>query len=961
MKRFLFSLLAAITLIGCADNLAPIDYVDPMIGTGYHAHTYPGATTPYGMVQLSPDTRVGGWDACSGYHYSDNTILGFSHTHLSGTGCADLSDVLFYPTVKAVKAVDGVYECPAHIFSHAEEVAKPGYYSVEMDGNAIKAELTATTRTGVHRYTFNEGDVRAIVIDLKHTVAAPDEILKGSEFKLVSDTEIQGYKNTDAFVADQHQYFSARFSEPFTAEILSDTHALLTFAPEVKQLTAAVSLSAVSYENAQANGLAEVPVLDFDKVRADAHAAWVAEMNDIVVKGGTKDQKKNFYTAIYHTKICPNVMNDVDGSFRRHDNTIAKVPQGKSYYSTLSLWDTFRAWNPLQTIVNAELVEGMVYSMLEMYDCSGELPLWPLCSGETNCMIGYHSVPVIVDAYMKGIGNFDPEHALEAMVKSSNINKKGSALYTKYDYIPSNRAKESVSISLEFAYDDWTIATMANALGKKDIAKEYYRRASNYANLFDGSTCFFRGRNLDGSWVTPFEPSATGRDFTEATPWHYRFFVPHDVNGLVKNYGSKEEFVKALDDLFTLEVDLSNVEVSDVTGFKGQYAHGNEPSHHMAYLFSYVGQPWKTQKYTRELLDEMYQPTPEGIIGNEDAGQMSAWYILSALGFYSVCPGSNEFVLTTPLFEEAVITLANGKTLTIKANNPAKNHYIKDLTLNGQKIDANFITYDQIMGGGELVFTLAAEPCMERGVAPETAPYSMTTADLVPAPYTEAQGFLFEGKLDVELNVNAENAQIRYTLDGKEPDMNSTLYEAPFVVNESCVIKAKAFKDGLEPSRTMHLEAVKAVNIPASKKKLTVNGVNYKYYEGTMFRTSMIEDGKLVDKGVMAEPSIKDARLTDHFGYIFEGYVNIPEDGIWQFMTKSDDGSVLYVEDQLVVDNDGGHAAVMATGRIALAKGLHKYKLMYFEDYEGEELSWGWMAPGQSEFSPVPTDALFCK
>ena len=958
MKRFLFSLLAVMTLAGCAENLAPVDYVDPMIGTGFHAHTYPGATAPFGMVQLSPDTRVGGWDACSGYHYSDNTILGFSHTHLSGTGCADLSDILFYPTVKPVKADGDAYECPAHIFSHDDEVAKPGYYSVVMDNGAIMAELTATPRTGVHRYTFNEGDVRAIVIDLKHTVAAPDETFKSSNFKLISDTEIQGYKNTDAFVLDQHQYFSARFSEPFKAEILSDAYALLTFAPDVDEVTAAVSLSAVSYENAQANGLAEVPVLDFDKVKAEAHAAWAEEMNDIVVKGGTKAQKINFYTAVYHTKICPNLMSDVDGSFRRHDNTIGKVAQGNSYYSTFSIWDTFRAWNPLQTIINTELVDDMVYSMLEMYRYSGELPLWPLCSGETNCMIGYHAVSVIADAYMKGIRNFDAEYALEAMVKSSNINRKGSELYTKHDFLPANRAKESVSITLEFVYDDWTIARMAEALGKEDIAKDYYERALNYMNVFDGSTCFFRGRNLDGTWVTPFQPSATGRDFTEATPWHYRFFVPHDVNGLMKNYPSKEAFIKALDDLFTLETEM-DIEVSDVTGLKGQYAHGNEPSHHMAYLFSYVGQPWKTQKYTRELLDEMYMPTPDGIIGNEDAGQMSAWYVLSALGFYSVCPGSNEFVLTTPLFDEAVVKLANGKTLTIKAAGAAKKHYVKDVALNGQKIDVNYITYDQIMNGGELVYTLSAEPCMERGTAPEAAPYSLTKADIVPAPYTEAQSYLFEGDLEVELKVNAD-AQIRYTLDGSEPTEKSPLYESPFTITKSCVIKAKAFKGGLE-SRTMVLDAVKAENIPAVSRKLTVNGVNYEYYEGTMFKTNMIRKGTLVEKGPMPEPTIANARLTDHYGYVFEGYVNVPEDGIWEFMTKTDDGSVMYVDGQLVVDNDGGHAEVLASGRIALAKGFHKYQILYFEDYEGEAFSWGWKAPGQTEFTSVPKDVLFCR
>lgn len=961
MKRFFFSLFAVLAFAGCAENLAPVDYVDPLIGTGFHGHTYPGATMPYGMVQLSPDTRVGGWDACSGYHYSDNTILGFSHTHLSGTGCADLSDILFYPSVNEVKATDGVYDCTPHIFSHKDETARPGYYAVEMDGNAIKAELTATLRTGVHRYTFNKGNVRAIVIDLKHSVAAPDEILRDSEFQTVSDTEISGFRKTDAFVPDQHQYFYARFSEPFTAEILSDTHALLVFAPDVDEVTAAVSLSAVSYENAKENGLAEVPVLDFDKVRDEAYAVWKKEMEGITVKGGTKDQLVNFYTAVYHTKICPNLMNDVNGQFRRHDNTTGTVQQGRSYYSTLSLWDTFRAWNPLQTIVNTELVEDMVFSMLKMYDYSGELPLWPLSSGETNCMIGYHSTSVIADAFMKGIGDFDAEHALEAMVKSSNINRKGSELYTEYGYLPSNRAKESVSITLEFAYDDWTIATMAAALGKTEIAEEYYRRALNYTNVFDGNTTFFRGRNDDGSWVTPFETSSTGRDYTEATPWHYRFFVPHDVNGLIANFGTKDAFVKALDDLFTLEPDLTDVNVSDVTGFKGQYAHGNEPSHHMAYLFSYVGQPWKTQKYVRELLNEMYQPEPEGIVGNEDAGQMSAWYVLSSLGFYAVCPGTNEFVITSPLFEEAVISLANGRTLTVKAEGAAKNMYVESVALNGTPVDVNYLTYEQIMEGGELVYTLASKPCTDRAVAPETAPYSMTDVDFVPAPYTEAQGFLFQEKLDVEINVNMEGAEIHFTLDGSEPDEESPVYEKPFTIYESCVIKAKAFKEGMLPSRTMVLKTVKAEYIPAVDVKVSVNGVNYEYHEGNFTRTAAMAATPIVSKGTMPEPSIADAPIADHFGYVFEGYIDVPEEGIWEFMTLTDDGSVLYVDGQLVVDNDGGHAAVAASGRIALAKGLHKYRLLYFEDYEGESFSWSWKAPGQQEFVSIPTDKLYCR
>ena len=875
-KKLTFALLA-LGLLACAPRPAgPVDYVDPFIGTGYHGHTYPGATTPFGMVQLSPDTRAGDWDACAGYHYDDTTIDGFSHTHLSGTGCADLADILFHPTTREIVLHDGACVLQPYFFSHGDEKASCGYYAVELPGENIRVELTAAPRTGVHRYTFTGKGPRQVVVDLMYTIA--EERVDMRELRTTAPDEIAGMRRTQGWVPDQYVFFSARFSEPFAdVRLLGDKQAVLTFAPDTETLTIAVGLSSVSAANARLNSVAEVPELDFDAVHARAAALWREALGDIVVEGGSRDEMVNFYTAQYHTKLTPNLMSDVNGEYRRHDQRIARMPQGGAYYSTFSLWDTFRAWNPLQTLVDTTLVNDMIRSMLDMYDITGELPIWPLASGETGTMIGYHAASVIADAYLKGIRGYDAEKALDAMIRSSNINKKGSDYYVAQGFIPSNIKRESVSCTLEYAYDDWAISRMAGAMGRDDVAREYAQRALNYANVFDGSTCFFRGRGTDGNWSEPFEEFATGRDYTEATPWHYRFFVPHDVNGLAGLFGSRAAFVRELDRLFTLESDEMQLDVSDVTGLMGQYAHGNEPSHHMAYLYNYVGQPWRTQELTRSLLHGMYAPTPAGIIGNEDCGQMSAWYIFSSLGFYPVCPGSNQFALTAPQFPKAVVRLANGRTLTVTANNPRRNTYIASVTL-----------------------------------------------------------------------------------DGSEPDETSALYAGPVVVDRSLTLKARGFKPGAAPSRTLTLQAEKAV----FRKGLSGAGaamrpgVAYACYEGVFSHVDEIRRGKLVASGTMPEPSIADAPQEDHFGYIFNGWIRIPERGVWEFMTKSDDGSVLVIGDRKVVDNDGSHASVMATGRVALEAGLHPYTLMYFEDYEGQDLSWGWRAPGAALFEQIPAERL---
>lgn len=959
MIKQLTYFVTALAAISCTQGNDPVAYVDPFIGTGFHGHTYPGATTPFGMVQLSPDTRAGNWDACSGYHYSDTTIDGFSHTHLSGTGCIDLADVMFYPTTREDVVQNGAFAHRPYAFSHNDEEASCGYYAVQLRDQGIQVELTAAPRTGVHRYTFTGKGARRVVIDLEHTIT--DEAIDMHTLKQLSDTEISGMRRTQGWVTNHYVHFAARFSEPIAkVELLGDMQAVLTFAPEVKTLTVAVGLSGVSEENARENAQKEVPALDFDAVHAAAVELWRGVLSDITIEGGTKEQRTVFYTAQYHTKLTPNIMSDVNGEYRRHDQSIARMPEGEAYYSTFSLWDTFRAWNPLQTIVNPELVGDMIRSMLDMYDASGELPIWPLASGETGTMIGYHAVSVIADAYLQGIRDFDANKALEAMIRSSNINKKGSDYYVSTGFIPSNIKRESVSCLLEYAYDDWCIARMAESMGRGDVAAEYAQRAQNYVNVFDGSTGFFRGRQADGNWTSPFDEFAHGRDYTEATPWQYRFFVPHDVNGMMQLFGSREAFICGLDRLFTLESKQS-ADLQDITGLKGQYAHGNEPSHHMAYLYNFVGEPWKTQAMTRTLLDEMYAPTPEGIIGNEDCGQMSAWYIFTSLGFYPVCPGSGEYALTAPLFERATVKLPNGRTLMVTANDPAKNHYIESVTLNGVPITRNYIVFDELIGGGELHFTLSATPNLERGTQPEAQMHSATSGTAVSIPYTTTNVSLFTEPLAVDLATTTADAEIRYTLDGSEPTQNSTRYTAPVAVDRTLTLKAKGFLAGAADSRTLTLNAEKAVFLRPLAVTPSEAGVRYCFYEGRCSRVAQIEQGKLTSSGVMASPSIAEAPLEDYYGYVFEGLIRIPEKGVWEFMTKSDDGSVLLIGGRKVVDNDGSHASIAATGRVALEAGVYPYTLFYFEDYEGQDLQWGWKAPSAKQFAPIPAENLYVK
>ena len=676
MKVLMGCLLVAGTA-ACVEP--PIAEVDPFIGTGFHGHTFPGATTPFGLVQLSPDTRTEDWDACSGYHYSDNAILGFSHTHLSGTGCADLGDFLFTP---------GIGEVSSLPFSHSREVALPGYYKVSIPEKGVDVELTATAHAGAHQYTFTGEGKRLLLINLVHGMGEPE--IHAVSVTQLADDEIAGTKVQSWWIPERGVYFNAKFSEPIEAfEKLGETKVLLTFASDVKVLNAYVGISMTDEAHAKSNRIQEMEGKTFEEIYLSTAADWNDKLGVIEVEGGSKDLRKTFYTALYHTMIAPNLISDC-----------GEAP----FYSTLSLWDVFRTWAPLQNLTNPTLISGMIDSMLKSYDKNGILPVWPLAHGETWCMIGYHSIPVIADAWLAGIRTFDGNKALDAMVSSSNQDWTSPG-YNKYGYVPSDLYGQAVSETLEMAYDDWCIARMADDLGREDVADEYYARSKRYANLFDPATRFFRGKDSRGNWVEPFDPLVKTEDFTEAVPWQFRFFVPHDVPGLETLMGGREKTRAALDSLFTYEALEVTDEILDMTGLIGEYAHGNEPSHNMAYLFTYLGQPEKTQHFVRRILSELYTATPEGISGNEDCGQMSAWYVMSALGFYPACPASSEFVLTSPIFKKATIELGNGKTLTVTADHPDY-EYISEVRFNGKPLEKMFITYSDLLQGGTLEFKL---------------------------------------------------------------------------------------------------------------------------------------------------------------------------------------------------------------------------------------------------------------
>lgn len=778
-------------------------YVDPMIGTGGTGHTFPGASVPFGMVQLSPDTRLRGWESCAGYYHADKQIYGFSHTHLSGTGIEDYGDILFAPTIGEpelfAREGDLSMNGYASTFSHEREKAEAGYYRVHLDEGNILAEMTATTRVGLHRYTFPAGSEANVILDLTHR----DKVLD-SNLKIVGNNRIEGFRRSSSWAKDQIVYFVAEFSKPFTeyGVAIDDKKPENSVNNQSKNIKAyfrfdtkddqkillKVAISPVSIEGARKNLQGELPDWSFEKVRQDARNEWNKELNKIQVSGGSPDQLTNFYTSLYHLFLVPNTFSDVDGKYLGLDKNVHTAKDFKPY-TIFSLWDTFRGAHPLYTILQQKRTNDFVKTFLAHFEQGGRLPVWELAANETDTMIGYHSVSVIADAYAKNIRGFDAEKAFEAMKHSAELDHFGLVGYKRQGYITSEDEQESVSKTLEYAYNDFCIAQMAKMLGKTSDYKKYSRRAAFYKNIYDQETGFMRPKK-NGNWITPFAPSEVTFHYTEANSWQYSFFVPQDVSGLIDLYGGKKNFTKKLDELFSTEVKLTGREQPDITGLIGQYAHGNEPSHHIAYLYNYAGEPWKTQKIVRRILDEFYKPAPDGLIGNEDCGQMSAWYILSALGFYQVNPSQPVYAFGTPIFKKAKINLENGKSFVIRAENVSKeNIYIQSAALNGKEHKKSFFNHNDLTNGGVLAFRMGAKPNKTFGGKAGEMPVSSLEKSFPTVPTVEAER-VFENKTSVKITAPEQSAKIFYTTNESEPNENSQLYKTPFSIDKTTIVKA---------------------------------------------------------------------------------------------------------------------------------------------------------------------------
>jgi len=712
-------------------------YVNPFIGTDGHGHTYPGATRPFGMVQLSPDNGKNGWDWSSGYHYSSDTIVGFSHTHVSGTGVGDLLDILVLPTTKQVpfsRLLDIGPDINRYHsrFSHENEKASPGYYSVFLDDCGLTAELTTTERAGFHRYTPEKSDTLTFFIDLKSAFNTDSVTL--SHIKYMSDSLVSGFRYSTGWAKDQKVFFAMRFSDPVQdfrlyspdSLILGDTSSIQArrvtgvfkfHMRDNSSLLVKVGISSVSEENALTNLYNEIPGWNFERIKNQSSEAWNRELGKIRVQSDNQEYLRIFYTAMYHSMLAPNIYSDslMNHIFEyRSPNDEIKSSKSLVNYYTFSLWDTYRAAHPLLTLLHPSRVKDFVKAMMAHYQDTGLLPVWTLWGNETNTMIGYHAIPVIADAYLKGLlADMDRDSIYQALLASAFQEIRETPLYRKYGYIPADSLTNTVSKTLEYAFDDWCIAQVAQAMNKPQDYSLFMERAGYYMNLFDSSRLFMRARLKNGNWKEPFDPLDTrySNDYTEGNAWQYAWYVPHDVNNLIRMMGGEGIFNAKLDSLFSLSSDMGRDAVLDVSGMIGQYVHGNEPSHHIAYLYNYSGEPWKTQEKIREIMDGLYSDEPDGLAGNEDCGQMSAWYIFSALGFYPVNPANGKYDLGIPLFPQLEIQLEQQKKFTVIVKNYSPdNNYVKSVTLNGIKLNDLFITHRQIMAGGILEFELSEDP-----------------------------------------------------------------------------------------------------------------------------------------------------------------------------------------------------------------------------------------------------------
>ena len=740
----LLSAIAVITLFwqctvdDSATKEDPLNYVDPFIGTGFHGHTFPGATLPFGMVQLSPDTHLDGWDASSGYHYDDKQIYAFSHTHLSGTGIGDLGDVGFLPYSNSEEKI------PVAEFDKNSEKASPGSYQVNLSNFDVDVELTATLRVGLHRYQYAHSEERRLMLNLAHVLQANwGGRMVENTFEIVDDHTIQGIQKSGGWARDHVVAYRAEFSEPFEETkmliegepsdqkqfIAKNAQVHFKFAASDKPLLVKVALSPVDPQGAAKNMEAELPGWDFESTVANAKEEWRSALQGIDIQTSDRAIKTNFYTAMYHSMMAPFVWQDVDGRYRGINKEILQAPEGHINYTVFSLWDTFRAFHPLMTIIRPEKAAVWSDALVQKYKEGGILPKWPLASNYTGTMVGYPAVSVLADAIAKGLAPEDLDGWLEAAVQSAtwrpdivasfegNLGDRVMPrnIYFKetLGWVPRDSIVKSVSYGLEMAYYDWCVAQIAKAAGNDKTAEEFSKKSNYYRHYFDQETGLMRGKNHDGSWLTPFRPRFADHehgDYVEGNAWQWSFFTPHAVNEMVELYGSPERYEAMLDTLFTTDSSLEGESVSgDITGLIGQYAHGNEPSHHMAYLYNWANAPHKAQERLDQIMREFYLPEPAGIIGNEDCGQMSSWYVLSAMGFYQVCPGDPTYTIGRPIVDRAVITVPGGEFEIVAHNNSPENKYVKECRLNGQKLEKPFFLHEDLMKGGKLEFFMSGE------------------------------------------------------------------------------------------------------------------------------------------------------------------------------------------------------------------------------------------------------------
>lgn len=769
-KMTRYSLLLFALLFGLSSSAQDYyKYVNPMIGTDGTGHTFPGATAPFGMVQLSPDTRVdGSWEGCSGYHYSDNVIYGFSHTHLNGTGVSDYGDILLMPTMGELSLDNKFY---SSIFSHYNEKASAGFYSVKLDKHNIDVRLTTSTRVGFHEYKFNKSGQANIILDLNHR-----DILLEGEVRIIDKKTIEVYRRSEAWATNQYCYARIEFDQKMMVSKIEKSNSEkleitgMAFSKKVKKgdkIKVKVALSLTGYEGAKLNS-SEIPHWDFEKVKKQTEQLWNKELSKIEVTSDDKDKLTVFYTAMYHLMIQPNIAQDLNGKYRGRDNQI-HTAEGFDYYTVFSLWDTFRAAHPLYTLIDKKRTVDFINTFLKQYEQGGRLPVWELASNETDCMIGYHSVSVMADAMTKGITGFDYNLALKASKYSANLDWLGLQAYKTTGQITIDDEHESISKNLEYAYDDWCIAQMALLLGKNDDYREFMERSQYWKNTFDWNTGFMRPKK-NGGWDTPFDPKEVNNNYTEGNSWQYSFFVPHDIEGMIEFYGGNDAFEKKLDLMFSEESETTGRHQVDITGLIGQYAHGNEPSHHMAYLYNYIGKPEKTKKLVHYIMDEFYKNTPDGLIGNEDCGQMSAWYILSSMGLYPVTPGNPRWSTTEPYFDKIKVNFEDGTSKIITKNTP--------------KEELEKFGFENV------------EPLIRKEYE-----------KIVTVPVIQAESKSFKDKMIVEIKSHNPDDKIYYQVFKNQyeypvDERFFALYENPFEITESATVRAYV-KRGTTTSRTI--------------------------------------------------------------------------------------------------------------------------------------------------------------